>query len=156
MKKEAWKFPDALSGLAFILLAALFCYFAWQMGLWSGDSPGDGFFPFVGGLALVFFSIILFLQTVLKSSGRRNSESTLKRKLAVYLGCFFGFVFFFERIGFILTAFFFVLVICKVAEKVGWKISIALAALSTAICMVIFYALLDVPLPFGVLKGLKF
>lgn len=126
------------------------------MGLWSGDSPGEGFFPFVGGLSLILFSLILFLQAVLKSSEGGNSESILWSKLAVYLGCLFGFAFFFERLGFILTAFFFVLVISKVAEKVGWKISIALAALSTAICMVIFYVLLDVPLPFGVLEGLKF
>jgi hypothetical protein len=75
-------------------------------------------------------------------------------KLSIYVGSILAYAALFQWLGFLLTTFFFLLAICKGAERAGWKESIIISALSTGMCIFLFYYLLDVPLPFGFLKAL--
>lgn len=53
---------DVISSFVFILLALLTCYLSKRLSLWTPEGPSDGFFPFLGGLALAFFGLCLLVQ----------------------------------------------------------------------------------------------
>ncbi len=153
--RKAMKNKDTVSSFILILVALLVCYSAKKISLWGPDGPGEGLFPFLGGLALMAFGSILFLQSYFKpQKSEKMGEGIRKIKLLLYIGSLFAYFLLFEWMGFILTTFFFILIICKGAEKAPWKDSIIVSSLSTVLFYLIFYYFLDVPFPFGFLKAL--
>jgi len=147
---------DTVSSIFLVLLAAWVCYLAKGLSLWSSEGPGDGFFPFLGGLVLGLLAICLFFQSLFKPKETDGGRAgTLKIKLSIYIGSLLAYALFFRWLGFPLASFFFLLAICKGAEGASWKYSIILSALSIVLCILLFYYLLDVPFPFGVLTALR-
>ena len=146
---------DTISSLAFILFALLTCYLSKKLSIWSPDGPSDGFFPFLGGLTLGFFGLCLLVQSLLKpKKGMVFLADTLKSKLLIYAGGLLAYGILFEWLGSILATLFFVISICKGAEKARWRTSLIVSGLTTALFFAIFSVLLKVPLPLGLLKAL--
>ena len=145
---------DAISGFVFILFALLTCYFSNKLTIWSPEGPSDGFFPFLGGLALGFFGFCLLVQRLLKPKKMVFLADTIKLKLLIYGGGLLAYSILFSWLGSILATFFFLLSICKGAEKARWKTSLIISGLTTASFFAIFSVLLKVPLPLGLLKPL--
>lgn len=146
---------DTFSSLFLVLFAFWVCYLSKRLLLWSPEGPSDGFFPFLGGLALGFFGLCLFFRSLL-NPGQISTvkEATTKTRLLIYIGSLIAYALFFELLGFLLATFFFLFAIGKGAEKASWKNSLIISGLSTATCFFVFYYLLDVPFPLGLLKAL--
>jgi putative tricarboxylic transport membrane protein len=146
---------DAISSFVFILLALLTCYLSKRLSLWNPDGPSDGFFPFLGGLALGFFGLCLLVQSLLKP--KKDAVflgDTLKLKLLIYAGSLLAYSILFDWLGSVLATFLFFLSICKGAEKASWKATLIISVLSCGLFFLIFSVLLKVPLPLGLLKPL--
>jgi putative tricarboxylic transport membrane protein len=146
---------ESVSAVFVILFAILFCYWSSRLSLWSGDGPGDGLFPFLAGLALGFFGLLLLIQRLLSPQAEQKMVGIRKIKLTIYIGSLIAYTLLFEPLGFIPTSFLFMLAICKGAERAGWKTSLTISGLSTALSFIVFH-LLDVPFPLGVLKVFSF
>jgi hypothetical protein len=146
---------DATSSFVLVLFAMLTCYLSKRLSLWSSDGPSDGFFPFLGGLALGFFGLCLLVQSLLKP--KKDAVflgDTLKMKLLIYVGSLLAYSILFDWLGSILATFLFFLSICRVAEKAGWKVSLIISGLSSGLFFLVFSVLLKAPLPFGLLRPL--
>ena len=149
------KNPDTISALLMVLFAAWVGYLSKELLLWGPDGPGDGFFPFLAALALGIFGSGLMVKSLLKP--RKTVvfwADTLKRKLFAYAGGLVGYGILFSWLGSLLTTFFFLLFICRAAEKFLWSTSLIFSGLSSALFFVAFYVLLKAPLPPGLLKPL--
>jgi hypothetical protein len=146
---------DAISSFVLILFALLTCYLSKKLTIWSPEGPSDGFFPFLGGLALAFFGLCLLVQSLLKP--REDAVflgDTLKLKLLIYTVSLLAYSILFDWLGSILATFLFFLSICKGAEKASWRASLIISGLSCGLFFLIFSVLLTVPLPLGLLKPL--
>ena len=148
---------DTLSSFILMVFAIWVCYFSKGLALWNSDGPGDGLFPFLGGLALGFFALCLFIQRFLKGEKTNIYWGEIhKLRLLTYIGSLFVYAVVFDWLGSLLATFLFLLFVCKGSEKASWKTSIIISGASTALVFIIFYVLLSVPLPFGLLKLLFF
>ncbi|REC93602.1 tripartite tricarboxylate transporter TctB family protein [Kushneria indalinina] len=63
------------------------------------------------------------------------------------------FAFFFEKLGFIVSAFLFAIAMCRLYNG-GWVTSVITGAVMSVAFYMLFDRVLDVPLPLGVLSGL--
>jgi len=151
------KSADTYSSLVLVLLASVVCYLSKELSLWSPVGPSDGFFPFLGGLILGFLGLCLFIQSLLKPKDTSKVRGSIQKvKLFTYIGSVLLYPLLFESLGFPFISFFFILVICKVAEKASWRASLIISCLITISCFLIFQYVFEVPFPTGFLKGLTF
>jgi hypothetical protein len=146
---------ESKTAIIIIILAILLCYWSYRHSLWSEGGPGDGLFPFLAGLALGFFGLLLLIQGIRNPQAERAVVGEGKDKAAIYIGSLIAYGLLFQLLGFILTSVLFMLVICKWAERAGWKASLMTSALSTASLYIIFH-LMEVPFPLGVLNVFSF
>jgi len=138
-----------------LVFALWVCYLSIGLSLWSEEGPGDGFFPFLGGILLFFFASCLFVQSWFKLEKTHTvREPISKTRLFTYVGSLLVYTFVLDLIGFLLATFFFIFVICKVAEKISSKNSLIIACVSTISFFIVFRYLLGVPFPPGFLKVL--
>jgi hypothetical protein len=145
---------DCISSFFLVLFAFWVCYLSKRLSLWNSQGPSDGFFPFLGGVALGVLGIWQFVRSLLEQ--RQDNEvkaAAIKIKLFTYIASLLAYALLFEFLGFLLATFFFLIAICKGAEKASWKGSLLISSLSTGICFLLFNYLLDVPFPFGFLKA---
>jgi hypothetical protein len=149
------KYSDTISGFLLSLFALWVCYLSKGLFLWGTDGPGDGFFPFLAGVILGLFGLLLSVKGLLKPKKTIVFwADTLVWKLSIYMGSLIAFGLLFPWLGSILTTFFFFLFICKAAEKFNWRTSLIFSALSTCLFFLTFTVLLKVQLPMGILKPL--
>ena len=139
---------------AYILLAIGIAT-AWSsihlsMGKWR--HPGPGFFPF--GLAIVL--IILSLALVLRHWQKDPTpvpfwpgRTWLRPLLGVLSLVLYALLF--DRIGFILTTFLFLVIWMWVIERLRWRTILSISIGTTVALYLIFSLFLEVPLPPGFL-----
>jgi hypothetical protein len=146
---------DAMSSFVMLLFAFWICYLSVRLSLWSEEGPGDGFFPFLGGILLFCFALCLFVQSWIRA-GKINTvrEPIFKTRLFTYVGSSLVYTFALNLIGFFLATFLLFFVICKVAEKISLKTSLIIACTSTIGFFIVFGYLLSLPFPPGFLKAL--
>jgi putative tricarboxylic transport membrane protein len=145
---------DSLGCLILVLFAFLVCYLSVKLSLWGADGPGDGLFPFMSGLVLALCGLFIFVKGLLKTRTVKVQGEIDKGKLFVYIVALLTYAVVFRWLGFVLTTFCYVLFMLKGLEKGTWKASLFVSSLVTVALFAIFYVLLDVPLPFGILKPL--
>jgi hypothetical protein len=149
------KYSDTISGFLLSLFAVWVCYLSKGLFLWGTDGPGDGLFPFLAGVTLGLFGLVLSVKGLLKPKKATGfSADILAWKLFIYVGSLIVFGLLFPWLGSLLTTFFFFLLICKAAEKFGWRTSLIFSGLSTCLFFFTFNMLLKVQLPMGLLKPL--
>jgi hypothetical protein len=136
---------ESKTAIIIIILAILLCYWSYRHSLWSEGGPGDG----------LFFGLLLLIQGIRNPQAERAVVGEGKDKAAIYIGSLIAYGLLFQLLGFILTSVLFMLVICKWAERAGWKASLMTSALSTASLYIIFH-LMEVPFPLGVLNVFSF
>lgn len=117
------------------------------------NHPGPGFLPF--GLALCL--IILSLTLILKSWKGDLSpipfwpkRTWLRPLLGVSIFILYALVI--ERLGFLLTTFFFLIIWMRSIERIRWGRLMSISVGTTAGLYLIFVFFLEVPLPSGFLK----
>jgi len=147
---------DVSSSMFWALVGILFCVGGIHYGIRRSGIPGPGFLPFVTGLILVALSLILLISRLLKKGAGADSMgepmpggAALLRILKV-LGALFLYALMVEPLGFLLTTFFFMIVVLRLEPR-SWTFIFSGALGATLFFFILFKVLLRVPLPSGLL-----
>jgi putative tricarboxylic transport membrane protein len=151
------KLSDALSGLLLAALGIALLIYARGLPLIPGQQVGPGFFPGAVALGLIAAGLVLALATLRRRAGGawleldewvRNPRALRAMAVTVVsLGCYVALA---DRLGYFLTA---PPVLAAILAAFGVRpaalVPVALAV--PALIHYIFYSILKVPLPWGVL-----
>jgi len=150
--KQILKKPDLWSGFFFLLFGVVVCIFSCGIGLGNVSKPGPGFFPFLGGLILLFLSAVMLVQlyrSIEWESWRINVNWSV---IAAVFISMLAYGFLLERIGFVFIAFLFVASFLRAFEFKSWREVILGGVLSAIGSYLLFDTLLKVPLPKSFLR----
>ncbi len=151
MKRNKQETPDFYSGIFFLLLGVVICFFSWLMGLGKPSKPGPGFMPFFIGFIITFLSFVIFYRSLLNDSTPFWETNVKLRKIIPVLGAMVAYGILLERIGFILITFLFITFLMKYIGSQGWIKALLGGAISSAAFYIFFVYLLKVELPRGLL-----
>ena len=148
MKRSQLAASTVLAGLAgFVLLESRHLSFG------TMRVPQTGFFPWVLATLLLILCVILFAQGLFGAESDRPPNHILPEgwsRIAFTLVAMVGFAVMLERLGFLLTTFFLMILLLRAIESQRWS-KVFFVALLTAIASYgIFGWILGIPLPGGV------
>lgn len=135
--------------LFWILLGAAAAAYAWTLGIVGPSGPESGLFPFVAALIILSAGVALLLQP---SSHAGAPHFPHGAALGRVIGVVSGLAFMAVSIpfaGFAISGFITMIILLRTVEKSGWLFSIALAAVSVAVVMLLFGHVLGMTLPRG-------
>lgn len=146
---------DRMTSLFWLLFGMFIIRESVKLGLGKIQEPGPGFVSFLGGVCLLFFSVVLMFQSFLVKP--RIMEKGAPRQIEKPWGVVFVligvliYVFIFEWLGFIISTFLLVTFLLKYFEqKRWWKILVTAGVVSLS-AFLIFNIFLKAELPEGIL-----
>ena len=147
---------DRIAALFFLVLVALY---GWQSTQFSAalevDVVGPGFFPKI----LAVFGLVLGILLLIGRSDEKadgTTEGASSRLVAMApAALLLGYVLVLEPVGFPIATVVFLAATFRYLGYPSWKKALLLAATITAAVFCLFYLVLDVRLPLGVLGGLR-
>jgi hypothetical protein len=146
---------DLYSSLFFFLFGVSFIIGSLSYPTWDRYGPGPGFFPLLLGVLFSILSLFLLIGSISRQEEgdkKRSGSHSAALRTVFYLLVLFGFYFFFERLGFLLTVFFFMTGVLYLFGKRSIRTSLSVSVLATLFAYLIFVKLLSVSLPPGILK----
>lgn len=142
---------DTISVFFFIAMGLLFTLGSFKYGGLNSGIPNAGFFPFIGGIILIFLSVILLVPIVKQKKYAQKDnffpqKDSWKRLLtAVVILSFYGVGL--EYTGFLVTTLIFMIAILRFIEPPRWITILITSMTATGLCHIIFKVLLKVQLP---------
>ncbi|MCX8997338.1 tripartite tricarboxylate transporter TctB family protein [Rhizobiaceae bacterium BDR2-2] len=137
---------DVLSGLFFLLVAAVFAYGALRLPMGSAIRMGPGYFPLVLSGMLAFFGVLTVLTGVRNASERNAVSSIAWLRLLLVSGSALFFAIALDGLGFPITVFVTILIAARASKDFRLVPALLLAALSSAAAWFIFAGALGLPL----------
>ena len=138
-----------LLGVTAFVWSATFPFGSWK-------APGPGFLPLILGLILILLGGALFFQTIIrKDEGDEVRPVPLLpggaalRRVGLTLAILILSVALLEHLGFILTAFFLVLLTVQAIQPRKWRFALFYALVSALSSSLLFQVLLKTQLPRG-------
>jgi putative tricarboxylic transport membrane protein len=165
------KVSDRTSGALLLALGAITCWGAYQLAPVPGQQIGPGVFPTVIGIGLMLCGLLILggvgrsfeeeerivasetgelAEATADGLGRASATGTGAWKAVLPPAMLFFYYVASERLGFWPTATLMVLVLAR-AQGARWRGSLLLALLAPPLVHLVFYKLLRVPLPAGLL-----
>jgi putative tricarboxylic transport membrane protein len=148
----AWGRPDAVCGLALLLVAVFAWAAAWPLPLGTLHQPGAGFLPKSLAVMVALLSAALLVRGVIVPAASVRGLWPDRRgllRVALMLAALLGYVGILERVGYVLTtAALFVLLLRWVGRQ-SWPITAAVAILAAGGSYLLFARWLLVSLPVG-------
>ena len=147
---------ERVGGVFWLVFALLVIYGSYRLGLGSLQAPGSGFLGFLAGAFVLLMALVVLIQSFV---GRQAGEKVSalwrgihwRKPLTVAL-LVLAYNLVLERLGFILTALLFFLILFKGVEKFSWLKTIVVAFTVVACSYLLFHTFLKVPLPQGLLE----
>ncbi len=149
------KSKDIISALFWMIVGAGICYGGVDLELGTLHDPGSGFIFFWVGLIMVGLSLSIFIRA-LKEKGKAGemrliwSEVQWKKIVSVLVALFL-YGYFFQTLGFILSAALLLVFLFKAVEPQRWSVAILGAVVSSLVAYVVFQVWLGSQLPKGLL-----
>lgn len=144
---------ESVFSLAVAVLCLGYLFFVWQMDdFGTVTEPGAAFVPGVIGVLVLAISVKILVTSVVKTEGGK-AEKIPRDGLLRFLGYVVASVIFipvFEILGAYIAIFALVLALTKILGSKGWLQPVGLAVASSVIAYVLFFTILDVPLPRGI------
>ncbi len=137
---------EVILALLFAALGILWIATAFGMPFWQGFAPQSGFVPFWYGVILVGLSAAIVVNLVRQTEAA--AEPPIGKPLIV-LAALAGAILGLEVAGFGPAVFLLLLFLFAVVERLPVVRSVAVAAATTAVLLLIFKAWLRIPLPTG-------
>lgn len=158
MKKGAAS--DRLELTAYSLLFVSSCIYeisSIRLGIGSLSNPGLGFFPFAIGLMLALSSLMIVVRTIQRVGWKLHKiSSRWNRQKFQTLGtiaiCFTFYLYTINQIGFLVSTFWLIIVALWLSGDRKLLSVLVISGLASATVDGLFAALLNVPLPIGILK----
>ncbi len=121
-----------------------------QLHVGSPTEPQPGFFPFLGGISLIFLSVIIFSRGWL---GRSRNEAAFGevRRPALVLTVLIGLVVVLDRLGFVIGTFVASGLILRILRVKSWRVLILTSLGLSLGTYLLFDRLLGIDLPTGML-----
>jgi len=147
---------DRLSALVWLGVGLSAVYSSIALGLGTAREPGSGFIGFLASSFISLMALIILIQSIGKRAEKKRKLSTLwqglrwKRPLLLCL-IITGYILAFERLGFAISTFLFLIVLLKGMEALAWWKVLLLSALSTSLCYILLSFSLESTLPRGIL-----
>jgi hypothetical protein len=127
-----------------------------RLGLWHGDAPGPGLYPFILSCGMVLIGVFGMIAAVFRSSPGTITpgiSSGGRLRIAVYLISLLVYAALINVIGFYLATALVLLVILKFVERLDWIVVLAAIAVIVIIAYLIFTLGFGVSFPSGILWG---
>jgi len=143
---------NLISSIVLLALAIAIILNAGTLSFGTLWAPEAGFFPFILGVLLAIFSLILLGKAV---KGKREEKSlfdmTFGRwgKMGLTVGALLAFTIFVEHLGYIISSFLLVDLLLRAVEPQKWWLVIVVAFFSSLVAYLVFGLWLDTPLPKG-------
>jgi putative tricarboxylic transport membrane protein len=107
--------------------------------------------PFVLGISLLLLSLLVVLVPGDKPKEAVWERNALKRNLLIFAGLLI-YMLLFKPLGFYLTTFFLLVYLMKLSGEKGLKRSVAISFITVFLIYIVFYRLLVIPFPQGILR----
>jgi putative tricarboxylic transport membrane protein len=117
------------------------------------SAPAAGFFPSVLAVLLALTSLLACMAAL--RSGHKSvarAERLTWKKLLLTVGSLLVFAFVFERLGYLVATFLFIIFLLRAVEQKSWALAIAVGLSASVGSYLIFGLLLGAPLPSGFLQ----
>ena len=144
---------DILGSIFLFLLGIGAIIGAVQLKIGSPTEPQPGFFPFVGGIILLIFSTIIFLQGWQGISKHQIAFGEIGRP-ALLLGVMILLVFVMDRLGYVMVTLIASALILRILSVKSWRVLIITSLCLSIGTYILFDRLLGVDLPVGLLSHL--
>jgi putative tricarboxylic transport membrane protein len=130
---------------------------SYQLGLGGLHNPGPGLMPFLLGCVLClvsFYLLVVFLRRKEGGDGttKGKGERVNTGKLCLVLACLLAYSLLLERLGFLITTLFILIILFRSMNK-RWT-SVLVASLLTVFVSYFVFTYLGIRFPKGILKGL--
>lgn len=157
------KAPDLIGSAILVALGVGFAIGGIGYGVFGeGSRIGPGFMPFVSGVLLVVFGVVIGVEAMLHrgraSSLRSMQEGDVEgeeegsgRTVAVAFGLMLVTVLLVPVLGFLLSFGLLILALVTFVEREGWLRGILLSVSAITVTWLTFVVLLEIPLPPGIL-----
>ncbi len=145
---------EITSSLFWLIVGLVLTVWSATYPLGNLAQPGTGFLPLGLGILLLIFSVVLLIKALrLAPAKPEKSHAASTRRTAIILTVILVLVsvFFFEKVGYLLTFFALAFLLPLLAGQITWKRSLLFAILSLAGIYAVFVWLLKQPLPTGLL-----
>jgi putative tricarboxylic transport membrane protein len=147
---------DRIAALFFLVLVALY---GWQSTQFSTalevDVVGPSFFPRILAVFGLVLGILLLIGRADETSGGGNEGTPSQLVAMTPAALLLGYVLVLEPVGFPIATVVFLAATFRYLGYPSWKGALLLAAIITAVIFGLFYIVLDLRLPLGVLGGLR-
>lgn len=145
------KKADLLTSCALLALSGFVIWESLQMPPSATFGPGPGFLPFWIGVILAGLAVILFLTAWFRMNDPKESHIFPTRKALTAVGLvLLGLALYtvlMEPLGFLANTLLFVAFLMAVVQRESFKVTAAVAVLTTAGLYIIFQVLLGITLP---------
>jgi hypothetical protein len=146
---------DLLSGLFWLGISIFVCIESIRCGIGTFRSPGPGFFPFWSAVILGTFAVILLVNIRLKKKWKRKIADLWKgvewKKVIWVLFSLFLYPFVLPIMGYLITTFGLMAFSIAIMGRSKVWVQGVRALIITLVSYVIFYILLSIALPKGIL-----
>ncbi len=151
---------DLVGGFIWLILGIGVCIGSIELGLGVLQKPGPGFLPFLSGVLLGLFGLIIIFPLILRNLrkekelnakkvwGKENWKSLFPTLLAFL--ALFGYLLFLNILGFILTAFLFLFFLFKLKEPKKWVMPLILSGVTVILSYLLFSVWLMCQFPKGI------
>jgi hypothetical protein len=144
---------EAAGSLFLFLLGVGAVIGAIRLKVGSPTEPQPGFFPFLGGLSLIFFSAIIFLKGWIGKSQTKVSFGEVGRP-ALLIVVMIALVAVLDRFGYVIGTFIASGLILRILNVKSWRTLILTSLCLSIGTYVLFDKLLGIELPVGILARL--
>ncbi len=147
---------NVLAGLFWLGISVFVMVESVKSDIGSLHAPGPGFLPFWSAVLLGIFSAILLIMNTVKSNLQSGSLLDLWKglnwsRVLLILIVLFLYPLLLPMAGYLIATFAFILFLLIIGERSKLWIDVASALAITLISYLIFYVLLDVKLPKGII-----
>jgi len=144
---------ELLIAVFWVIFGIIIATVSYGFGLGNLATPGSGLMPFALGiiLSLCSFPILTHYFLNRKKAGEEEQRGVWSevsfRKIALVLACLIGYSLLLERLGFLITTFFSLLVLFKMVDPQKWSWALIATILTTSFAYFLFVVLLNVYMP---------
>lgn len=144
---------DMLSGLFLLAISLAICIGSLRLQVGTLTEPASGFFPLITGMVLALFSILIIAGAGREKAAPVSFWASEANKKGVYLALLFTlfYIFFLERVGFVLTTILFFMLFSRFVSGHRWRTAVFFGIATSLATYFVFSFLLRAPLPQGII-----
>jgi hypothetical protein len=143
------------SGIVWLLIAAFVMISSLRLGIGEFHNPQAGFFPFLAGALLAFFTVVLLIRNIVQKGVSIQLAELWKDlnwgKIIIVVAALLAYCFFLSRLGYIIATGALMIILFYLGKLKPWAV-IAGALLAVLLSYALFNYGLVTPLPRGILS----